>query len=182
MRTQIIAFFAAAFMFLGATGAHAAPTNAAPFGMEVGVATLKQVKEEIGATSGLVEVGINKFTEGPMYKTDGAGIDVEGVNSVLFIFDTKQVLAGVIVEMPKDPSGVYKTLSSKYKVISNKIDKFMNNGYAQLRKGGSIIEISAPHMSFSMEVRYVTDALMKSFNQTTQTEKAETQRKKANAL
>lgn len=62
--------------------------------------------------------------------------------------------------MKKSPVTVYKTLSGKYKTVSNKIDSFMNYGSARLVKGDSFIEIDAPHLSLSMEVRYLTKAFM----------------------
>ena len=156
--------------------------NAAPFGMELGVATLAQVRQEIGDSSPLEDEGINKYTEGKMVSTDGRGLGVEGVQSVLFIFDKSEVLAGVIVTMPKDPVRIFKMLSNKYKVVSNKIDSFMNFGSARLEKGASVVEINAPHLSFAMEVRYLTKSFVAAHNRIVQEEAAEKERRKASAL
>lgn len=172
----------ASIMMLIASLAHAAGGNAAPFGMEVGVATQAQVKASIGAKSKLQDKGINKYTMGRMLGTDGAGLEVDGVQSVLFIFDKNDVLAGAILTMTKDPKGLYSMLSGKYKTVSNRIDNFMNFGYARLEKGDSWVEIDAPHLSFEMEVRYVTKALLAAFNQTSSQEEQTKQKNKASAL
>ena len=156
--------------------------NAAPFGMELGVVTLAQVRQEIGDSSPLEDEGTNKYTEGKMVSTDGRVLGVEGVQSVLFIFDKSEVLAGVIVTMPKDPVRIFKMLSTKYKVVSNKIDSFMNFGSARLEKGASVVEIDAPHLSFAMEVRYLTKSFVAAHNRIVQEEAAEKERRKASAL
>ncbi len=117
-----------------------------------------------------------------MVSTDGSALGVEGVQSVLFIFDKSDVLAGVLVTMPKDPVGIFKTLSTKYKVVSNRIDSFMKYGSARLEKGASVVDIDAPHLSFSMEVRYMTKSFVAAHNRIVQEEAAAKERKKASAL
>lgn len=159
-----------------------AGNNANPFGVEVGVATLADVQKAIGTKTRLNQTGTNKYTGGKMFTADGAGLDVEGVNEITFIFDQANVLAAVLVKMPKDPKALAKTFSGKYQVVSNRIDGFMNYGYARFQKGNTVIEIDAPHLSFDMEVRYLTKALMAAYLQQSSSDEAAKQKRKADSL
>lgn len=159
-----------------------AETNAAPFGLEVGAASYTQLKTQYGSNTNLIDAGVNQFTHGRMVESDGSGFDVDGIHKILFVFDKSDVLSGVIITMPKDPAGTFKMLSGKYKPVTNKIDGFMNNGYAKLKKGNSFIEIDAPHMSFTMEVRYLTNDFMSSYLKSVNDENKEKQKKRATAL
>lgn len=180
MKKSVFAPAVACAMVLAST-AHAAG-NAAPFGVELGVATMEQVKTTLGPNVKSEDSGPNAYTKGPMFDVDGTTLDVEGVQKVRFVFDRSNVLAGVIVLMNKDPKGLYKTLSAKYKPVSNKIDNFMNYGSARLEKGDSVILIEAPHLDFSMEVDYLTRSLFASWQKSTAEEAASKKKRKAEAL
>jgi len=164
------------------THANAAGKNAEPLGLELGVVNYSQVERELGSQSALTQTGINKFSNGRMFSAEAESLGIDGLNQVGLIFDQSDILVGVILTMRKDPRGVYKTLSGKYKTVTNRIDNFMNNGYAKLAKGDSIIEVDAPHMSFVMEVRYLTKGFQAAFEKATKAEDAENQKRKANAL
>jgi len=170
-----IALFAFAALSYGAT-------NASPFGLEVGVATLAnvvQATDQHQAT--LKENGLNKFSGGKMFEST-SNFDVDGVNSVLFIFSPAEVLTGVVVNMAKDPVSLSKSFAKKYKVVASKIDTFMNNGSAQYKQGSSVIIIDAQHLNFHMTVLYATKALYDSFNGTNAGEKAVKKAKKESSL
>jgi len=139
------------------------PLNASPLGMEIGYANLSGVREKLGSVTRLEEEGMNKYTSGPMLSSSGEGVGVDGLSNLLLIFDKNEVLAGVVMTIPKNPKDVFGKLSGKYKPVANKIDTFMNYGYARLEKGDSLVEIDAPHLSFNMEVRYLTKRLMADF-------------------
>lgn len=158
------------------------PQNAAPLGLEVGYATMAAVKEKIGAVARLNDAGTNQYTNGPMLQCDGNALEIEGLNSILFIFDSNRILAGVIMTMQKNVKETYATLSKKYKPVQNKIDNFMGYGYARLMKGDSFVEIDAPHLSFEMEVRYLTKRLMADFNRQSASDEAKKKQKKADQL
>lgn len=89
--------------------------NAAPLGVEVGYANMAGVKEKLGSVTTLQEQGINQFSDGPMLASNGEGLGVDGMTHVLFIFDKKNVLAGVVMTLPKGPKNVFAKLSTKYK-------------------------------------------------------------------
>lgn len=159
-----------------------AAENAMPFGVEVGVSTLRQVQQQLGNRAPLQPMGQNRFSGGNMFDVDGAGLDVEGVDKATFIFDSSGVLAGVVVSMAKDPKSLARNFSGKYKVVANRIDGFMNYGYARFQKGDSVIEIDAPHLSFQMEVRYLTSRLLAAFTQQTSNDKTAREQRRNNAL
>lgn len=174
-------YFYALILFLCSQLAVAAG-NATPFGVEVGAATVSDVQKQIGSQTKLRQTGTNQYSGGKMFDTDGKGLEVDGVNKVTFIFDANEILAGVLVSMPKDPKSLAKTFTGKYQTVSNRIDNFMNYGYAKFKKGDTIIEIDAPHLGFEMEVRYVTQKLMAAFLQQSANEEAAKQKRKANSL
>lgn len=180
-RIKYSIFALLALIFFSATHANAAK-NAEPLGLEVGVVNYSQVEKELGTKTTLTESGINKFSNGRMFSAEADGLGIDGLNQVGLIFDQSDILVGVILTMRKDPKGVYQTLSGKYKTVTNRIDNFMNRGYAKLVKGESIIEVDAPHMSFVMEVRYLTKGFQAAFDRATKAEDADKQRRKANAL
>ncbi|GAB1394618.1 hypothetical protein MASR1M60_27820 [Rhodocyclaceae bacterium] len=174
---QVIAFVLVAV----AHHAMAAP-NAAPLGVEIGVATLEQVKKDIGGRTRLSDAGTNVYSEGPMFKGDGTGLEIDGLSEILFIFDKANKLAGVVMTLPKGGMGsenvrkVMGMLGEKYKTVQKNIPH-VGNAYGKFKQGASVVEVDAPHMSFTMEVRYLSDAFLASFNQRSQQERTEKQQK-----
>lgn len=155
--------------------------NAAPLGLELGVATLMQVQKEVGAKSKLNERGPNKFTNGKMLSGSGAGLGIDGLSEIVFIFDQKDVLAGVLMTLPKSEgmndlqNGFFKktakALAAKYKQVEKR-EPFVGDAYARYSQGNSMVELEAPHMGFSMSLRYVTNDLMAQFNKQSGDERA----------
>ena len=133
-------------------------------GFEISVSTADQIKSTLSKQTKVIDNGLNKFTSGPMLKTDGTSYEIEGLRSVLYVFDDQKKLAGVIMDMNKGRfDAVFKALSAKYKVASQQ-RPFVGNQFARFKTQDSIIEVDAPHMSFDMEVRYVRHDLMQKFN------------------
>ena len=145
-------------------------TNAAPLGLEIGYANIGGVKAKIGKSTDLVDKGINAYTYGPMLSSNGAGLDIDGLSEITFIFNKDGVLEGVLMTMPKKAVEMHGSLSKKYKVVTNNIDTFMGNGYAKYSKGDSIVELNAPHMSFKMNINYLSKKLMADFLRESQAE------------
>jgi hypothetical protein len=156
--------------------------NAAPLGMEIGVATLDQVKREIGGRTRLADSGTSAYSDGPMLKGNGEGLDVDGLSEITFIFDADKRLAGVVMTLPKGgmrSEGVQRMvrlLGEKYKLVRKEIP-FVGNAYARFKQGNSTILLDAPHMSFSMDVSYLSDALLARLNQRSAEETQQKQKK-----
>ncbi|WP_186453838.1 hypothetical protein [Denitratisoma sp. DHT3] len=159
-----------------------AGNNAAPLGVEIGAATLDQVQQSIGKRTRLINSGINAYSEGPMLKGDGEGLDIDGLSSITFIFDKTNRLAGVLMTLPKGGMGsenvkrMVGMLGEKYKTVKRNIP-FVGDAFARFKQGTSTIDVDAPHMSFTMEVRYLSDDLLAAFNSRSRQENAEKQRK-----
>ena len=133
-------------------------------GFEIGASTVDQVKSSLAKQTKVVDSGTNKFSAGPMLKTDGSSYEIEGLSEVLYIFDDQKKLAGVIMNMSKDRfDAVFKAISAKYKVTSQQ-RPFVGNQYARFKTQDSVVEMDAPHLGFDMEVRYIRNDLLQKFN------------------
>lgn len=142
----------------------------APFGFAVGKATVNDVKAGLRGKVRVEDNGINKFSRGPMLKTPGRELDMEGLQEVLFIFDAKQTLAALVMTLDKNRfDQVYDHLADKYTLVHKQIP-FVGDKYAKFRHGNIITELDAPHLSFSMEVRYMTEQFLANYNATTREE------------
>jgi len=145
--------------------------NAAPLGLELGVATYTQVKQKVGDKTSLSDEGINKYSGGKMLKSNGGGLGIEGLSDITFIFDQSEKLAAVLMTLPKDSfSKTLNALSGKYKLLEKNVP-FVGNASAKLQQGDSVIDLNAPHMSFEMSVNYMTRSLEKSFIQQSTSER-----------
>jgi hypothetical protein len=141
-------------------------------GFEVGVSTVDQVTATLAKNTKVTNEGVNKWSAGPMLKTDGTSYEIEGLNSVQYIFDDQKKLMGVLMNMGKDRfDTVFQFLSGKYKVQTQQ-RPFVGNQFARFKTPDSVIEIDAPHMSFQMEVRYLRNDLLQKFNTQSQAEAA----------
>lgn len=134
----------------------AEPLNAAPLGVEVGYANLEGVKAKFSGITKLENDGINKYSGGPMLSSNGDGVGLDGLSNLTFIFGKDNVLAAVLMILPKNPTDVFAKLSGKYQVVDNKIDQFMNYGTAKLEKGETVVVIESTHLSSVMGVVYQT--------------------------
>lgn len=153
--------------------------NAAPFGQELGVATYAQVKQQVGGKTDLSDAGTNKFSGGKMLQGDGSGLGIEGLSGVTFIFDRADKLAGVLMSLPKERfKPTLKALSAKYKLVSSEVP-FVGNASAKLKLGDSVVELNALHMSFAMEVLYLTNSLKQAFQQQSSNERAAKEKRQA---
>lgn len=139
-------------------------------GFEVATTTKAEFLTSMQGKTDVQELGLNKFSHGQMYSTNGDSYQIDGLQSVLYIFDTKKVLSGVVMTMDKNSfDKVYRAISAKYKVI--KQDRpFVGNQYAKFKSKDSTIEISAPHLSLEMNVSYLTFAFENSFKKISEAE------------
>ena len=148
-------------------------------GVEVGVSTVDQVRQTLSKNTKVQDAGTNKYSGGPMLKTDGTSYEIEGLTEVLYIFDDQKKLTGVVMDMNKERfESVFKALSAKYKVSAQQ-RPFVGNQFARFKTTDSVIEMDAPHMGFTMEVRYLRNDLMQRYN--SQSEADATAKRKSEA-
>jgi len=159
-----------------------AGNNAAPLGQEIGVATAKQVRDQIGSQTKLADAGTNDYSGGRMLEGDGAGLGVEGLQKIVFIFDPQEKLSGVVMTMDKGRfQAVLDALSKKYRLVQKQVP-FVGDSYAKFKQGNSVVELQAPHMSFSMDIQYVSDGFLTAFNKKSAAEAGAKRRDQASKL
>jgi hypothetical protein len=167
---------ALALLLLLAASGTAAAGNAAPLGVELGVATYDQVKTQIGKLTDLTDAGANKFSGGKVLASTGHGLDVDGLVRVLFIFDKSDVLQGVVMTLEHNFKATFDLLKRKYKLVS-KQTPLPGYGQARFAQGASVITLEAPHMSFEMTLSYLSKPLVDAYRSRSADEKL--QREKA---
>jgi hypothetical protein len=155
--------------------------NAAPLGLEIGVATLAQVKAKVGAVTSLAEIGTNKFTDGVMLGGGGEGLDVDGLHKITFIFDKKDVLQGVVMTLDKNFRPTFEELRKKYTVVSKQIP-FVGDSRARFSQGSSFVVLDAPHLSFEMTLSYISGPFDQAFKTRSAAEDARHERQQADKL
>ena len=129
----------------------------APFGLEIGKASIKDVKAKYGAQ----KTGINKYSGGEMYDLEVSRIKFDGLQKASVIFSREGKLLAVLTTLPKHKFDyVLNGLSNKYQLVSKKIP-FVGNKSAKLIDGNTEITLDAPHMGFKMDMNYINKDLWK---------------------
>ena len=155
--------------------------DVSPLGFVIGKASLKDVEDGLPAAATVVESGINKFTMGQMLTVDGNGLEIQGLQTVTFIFTKDDRLDAVTMKMSRG-SGVsddrfnqiLKHLSSQYKLVSKNVP-FVGNKTAVFRKENVEVTLDSPHMDFSMYVSYITDSFSKRYKEISSAERHQKQ-------
>lgn len=133
-------------------------------GFEIGNSSYEQVKETLAKQTQVAETGQNKYSAGPMLKTDGSSYEIESLSEVIYIFDDKNKLAAVLMRMSKDRfNPVYSALSAKYKVTSQQ-RPYVGDQFARFKTPDSVVVMDAPHLGFELAVRYIRNDLYQKFN------------------
>lgn len=136
-----------------------AAADPAPFGLEIGKATIKDVKAKYSAQ----KTGFNKYSNGEMYDLDVSGINFDGLQEATVIFSQDGKLLAVLTKLPKSKFDyLLNGLSGKYQLVSKQIP-FVGNKSAKLVDGNTEITLDAPHMSFQMDMNYINKDLWKSY-------------------
>lgn len=131
----------------------------APFGLELGKATIKEVRAKYSTKN----AGINKYSKGEMYELDVSQINFDGLQSATAIFSQEGKLVAVLTTLPNEKFDyVLNGLASKYKLVSKQIP-FVGNKSAKFVDGNTEISLTAPHMSFEMEMNYINKDLWKAY-------------------
>lgn len=152
--------------------------NPAPFGLEIGKATIKDVEAKYGAE----RTGINKYSNGEMYDLDVSGINFDGLQKATVIFSQDGKLLAVLTTLPKNKFDyLLSSLSGKYKVVSKKLP-YVGNKSAKFIDGNTEITLDAPHLSFDMEMNYIDKDLWGSYKSQSSSEQKKKQQSEASQL
>lgn len=137
------------------------PPDPAPFGLELGKATVAQAKAKYRLKSD----GTNKYSQGPMFKVEPSSVQLDGLQQMTLIFNKQQVLVGVMTTLPKAQfKPFHEMLSKKYRVTSEEVP-FVGDASVKYKSGGTQIELDAPHLSFQMSMNYFRNELLDAFKQ-----------------
>lgn len=136
--------------------AHADP---APFGLEIGKTTISEMKKQYRAT----KTGVNKYTNGQMFSLNTAQLGFDGLKEATIIFDDKDKVSAILLSFPKQRfDTLHQSLRSKYHVVSSQIP-FVGNKKVVMKNGKTEITLNAPHMSFDMDLNYISQSMMRKF-------------------
>ena len=150
----------------------------APFGLEIGKSTIKDVK----AKYGVQKTGINRYSNGEMYDLDVSDINFDGLQKVTVIFSTEGKLLAVLTTLPKNKFDyILSGLSNKYQLVSKNIP-FVGNKSAKLIDGNTEITLDAPHLSFQMNMNYINKDLWKSYKEQSNAENQQKIKKEQSLL
>ena len=149
-------------LMLGAITAHA---GTKVIDVELGVSTLEQVRKIASAAGRVQNNGTNTWTDGPSLRVEGGDYGIEGLRSVEYIFDSSNKLTAVIMVLGKHRFGdIVDVLAGKYK-MTKKVQPFVGNQYVRFSTPDGLIEVDAPHLSFEMDVSYMTTAFHKAWTE-----------------
>ena len=132
-----------------------------PFGLELGKASIKDLEAKFAVSYS----GVNRYSDGKMFDIEVTDLPISGISKATAIFDDKGRLAGMLLTTSNRKfDSFYSSMRSKYRTVS-KVIPFVGNKSVKFVEGGSFVMLEAPHMSFSMQVNYLTKGLNRAFNQ-----------------
>jgi hypothetical protein len=144
----------------------------APFGLEIGQTTVEEMRAKYAAK----KTGINKYSNGEMYALDTSSIAIDGLQEATVIFSEDGRLLAVLTTFPKHKFDyLLDVMNSKYRVVSKQIP-FVGSKSAKFVDGNTEIILDAPHLSFQMEMNYISKDFLKAYRE--QSEKEQQQKEK----
>ena len=162
--------------FAGLTGV--ASANPSPFGLTLEKTTVKEMQAKYKAT----RKGVNLYSNGPMFDLNPQDLGVDGLKSALVIFDQNEKLVAVLTTLPKHRfDNLHEILRGMYSVESSQIP-FVGNKRVVMRNGNTRITLDAPHLSFDMEMNYITDSFQRTFEAALRREEEEKRKREAGNL
>ena len=133
--------------------------NPAPFGLQIGAATIDDVRQNYSA----MRTGINRYSGGEMYELEVSRIAMEGLREATVIFSRDGTLLAVLTTLDKSRFDfLFAGLRSKYQLVSQDIP-FVGSKRATFMDGNTVIELDAPHLSFQMTMNYIDEDLLRLF-------------------
>jgi hypothetical protein len=156
-----------------------AQENATFFGFEVGADTVQSARTKATEKGlDLKNAGINKYSDGPMITVDAKGMDVKGVRDFLLIFDKQELLQAIVLDTRKNHFEMFEEfLASKYQLVKRQVP-FVGDKFTKFSAPNAVIELSAPHMGFNMNMTYASEKFLQAFDDKLKEEQA---RKSKNA-
>jgi hypothetical protein len=156
--------------------------SASPFGLELGTVSCDAARSALAPSReeklGDSDILINSTAPGNLY----------GGASAIFARCSENRVIAVQITAPKGGMGnrgaidAFSTLKSKYKLIAGSAMPSLGNGYARFVAGKSVIEQSAPHLSFDFTVTYMSQAFYDHLVSANKKKEQEAEQRKRSAL
>lgn len=152
--------------------------NPSPFGLTLESSTVADMQAKYTSS----HMGVNRYSHGPMYELSPGELGVDGITSATAIFDQNNKLVGVLTSLSKHRfDSLYSLMRGKYSVESQQMP-FVGNKRVVMRDGNTQITLDAPHMSFEMEMNYITDSFRLRFENEQRREQEDKRRGEAGNL
>jgi len=154
----------------------------APLGFALAITSPSDVRTKLKGKGPIEQIGINRYSKGPMLKVAGIAFDVRGLKDVVFIFDAADQLTAVNLHMNKRQfDKVFSLLKQKY-VLQKKRIPFVGNKSARFSHGHASVSLDAPHLGFTMQVTYQTDKFEKAYKDRLAKDKVNRKKKEKSAF
>ncbi len=154
MKSNILPRIVATFTLMCASLNSFADDNGRVLGLALGsaeVADLERAAHSAGARESSRET--SAITRGPMLSYRG-DFGLSGLTAATYLFWPEGVLAAAVLEIEKSRyDQITSVLKQKYTLV-HETRPFVGSRSAVLRSGDTEIRVSAPHLSFSMEIVY----------------------------
>lgn len=139
----------------------AAATEAAPFGLILGKTQRSELSQLPAGAARWHDSGRVSLLDGPILESDGAGLDLPGLRDAMLVFAGDGTLHAVILTLSKEARGenlfdYYDQLLGEKYERESRTRPFVGNAHANYRAGNARIRLSAPHLSFQMELVFAT--------------------------
>jgi len=166
------------FIFLASI--HSYANDVTPLGQTIGKSTIDDLKN---SKCPVVGQGINKFSNGQMFANDGSCYGIQGLKKVLFVYNPSGVLEGALLTFNNSQfQSVVSSLNQKYSHKTKEQIPFVGDKHIVWEEGKVDIELKSPHMSFDMDLLYVTKALNKKFKQEVKNDEQQQKTQQTNQL
>lgn len=179
---SFLLFLADATMAQSAKAPLAPPANATPFGLEIGVATCDAVRAKFNRPSEKKLEGGDVWLEASNREQLYPGANSLGARcsgNKLIAVQIEASKGGMENEGSRE---VFATLKSKYKLVSGGPMPSLGDGYARFAVGNTVIEQSAPHLSFVFSVTYFEKSFYDGIVAAKQKEQQQAKSKKQSSL
>lgn len=148
-RLIAVAFVVATLVLSGNVSAQ----GTGPFGLAIHHSDPVMLVERFPNAS---DIGINQWSQGPMYEVAGRHLPLEGARRANFIFSRDNRLEGVVIVMNKRRfDAVRGLLDQLYRQTRAQLP-FVGDAFVAWREDDVIIELESPHLSFEMTLRYMS--------------------------
>jgi hypothetical protein len=159
----------------------ATTSNATPLGLEIGVATCAEARQNLGEAEEN-PVGNDTWletTETDQLYPDATKVGVRCSDDRVIAVQIEASKGGMDNEGARK---AYGTLAGKYKRVAGAPMPALGDGYARFVAGNTVIEQSAPHLSFEFTITYFEKRFYDSINASRAANRRAQDNKKSSAL